>query len=128
MENSINIYQKAKKRLGHDLNLESGDQYSQDWEYEVADSSRIDEFSNYYSSNKLNPVEKKILINILLESYNDYAGIYGLDSSHNKTIKDILKNERDLCVDIIQIWSCEGENLEDSFYITPLIREIAKEI
>ncbi len=127
MENLTNTYQEAIKKIAANLNLKY-DIHSQDWEYESADSNRIEEFLGYYINNKLNSIEKIILLKILLESYNDYVIEKGFNSYYSKKLKEILKNENALFKDIIKYWSCEGEELEDSFYITPFIREVAKSL
>ena len=101
---------------------------TQDWEYEVADPNRIEDFLEFYINNKLDTVEKRILIKLLLESYNDYVGEKGFNLDYTKKIKKILERERTLCEDIIQVWLCVGEELEDAFYITPAIREIARDV
>ena len=128
MANSINTYREAVKKIAANLNLKGGDKHSQDWEYEVADPNRIEDFLEYYINNKLDTVEKRILIKLLLESYNDYVGEKGCNLDYTKKIKKILERERTLCEDIIQVWLCVGEELEDAFYITPAIREIARDV
>lgn len=126
MKNSTYTYQEAIEKIATNLNLKRGDRYSQDWEYEVADSNRIKDFIDYYESNELDSVEKKILIKLILESYNDYVGENGCNLSFEKKLAEILKSEYVLYNDIIQSWSCEGEALEDSYYITAFIRKIAE--
>ena len=127
MEKSMEIYQKAATKIALALNLEESNSHSQDWEYEVADSNRIGDFLEFYISNELNMAEKRILIKLLLESYNDYVEKKGFNSDYARKIKTILEKEKRLFEDIIQEWSCQEENLENSFYITPIIREIIKD-
>lgn len=126
MINSDNIYKDAVKRISEDLNLKIRNQYSQDWEYESADSDRVGEFLEYYVNHKLNSTEKQILVKLILESYNDYVGEKGFHLYYTKKVRKILESEYELHNDIIKYWSCEGEELENAFYITPLIREIAE--
>lgn len=128
MANSISTYRKAIKKIAANLNLKDDDKHSQDWEYEVADPNRIEDFWQFYMNNKLDTVEKRIIIKLLLESYNDYIGENGFKLDYTKKIKKILEKEKTLCEDIIRVWSCEEEKLEDAFYITPIVREIAKNI
>ena len=127
MKNLISEYQKEKERIAFDLKLKGGDKHSQDWEYEVADPNRLDEFLKFYLNNKLSPTEKRILIKLILESYNDYVGEKGFNIDYTKELTIILEKEKTLCKDIIKVWSCEGEELEDAYYITPIIRKIANE-
>ncbi len=128
MANSISTYREAVKKIVANLNLKGGDKHSQDWEYEAADPDRIEDFLKFYINNKLDAVEKRILVKLLLESYNDYVGENGFNLDYTKRIKKILEKEKALCEDIIRVWLCEGEELEDAFYITPVIREIVKNV
>ena len=121
-------YQDAIKKITVNLDLKGCDNHSQDWEYEAADPNRIEDFLKYYVNNKLDTIEKRILVKLLLESYNDYVGEKGFSLDYTEKIKKIIKEDRELCGDIIHDWICEGEELEDAFYITPVIREIAKDI
>ena len=73
MEKSMETYQKAVIKIALALNLEESNSHSQDCEYEAADSNRIRDFLEFYISNELNMAEKRILIKLLLESYNDYV-------------------------------------------------------
>ena len=127
MEKSMETYQKAVIKIALALNLEESNSHSQDWEYEAADSNRIGDFLEFYISNELNMAEKRILIKLLLESYNDYVEKKGFNSDYTRKIKTILEKEKRLFEDIILEWSCQEENLENSFYITPIIREILKD-
>lgn len=124
MVKSSCLYKNAIEKLSSDLKLNKGDQYTQDWEYEVSEMNKINEFIEYYKNTELNSIEKRILINIILESYNDYVGERGEDSYYSEILNQILKKDFILYKDIIQYWSCEGEELIDAFYLTPLMRKI----
>lgn len=47
------------------------DHFMQDWEYEVADPNRIDEFIDAYLSNELNEDEKFALMETILQSFEE---------------------------------------------------------
>lgn len=96
MANSISTYWEAVKKIAANLNLKGGDKHSQDWEYEVADPNKIEDFLKFYKNNKLDTVEKRILIKLLLESYNDYVGEKGFILDYTKNIKKILEKEKTL--------------------------------
>ena len=53
-------------RLSRDI-----DELSQDWEWEVADSTRIDEFLHLYKSGELTEDELFSLMEIILQSFED---------------------------------------------------------
>lgn len=118
-----NDYQKAKEKFVREFDLDPGDEHSQDWEYEAANADKVGTFLRYYKERELAPLEKRMLIKLLLESYNDYVSQRGFDPYYSLAIKCLLKENRELVADIIQEWACEGAAEEDSFYISALIRE-----
>jgi hypothetical protein len=50
--------------LAKKLRLPLPDQFSQDWEYEVADSTKVSEWLNVYSSSELDVEEKCLLMKL----------------------------------------------------------------
>ena len=121
MENLYNNLEKSK--MISDLHLEMPHQHCQDWEIEVANCNRIFEFINYFDNHNLNDFEKYFLIYVILESYEDYLTT-GKNQEVELKIKKYLKENFELCKDILEEYSCEGQPLEDCFLITPLIRSI----
>ena len=86
-ENEIFIpNQKARKKLAEKLNLKF-DENSQDWEWEISDSSRIDEFITEYDNQNSSQEEKEILMEIILDSLNDMGKI---DDGFEKYLISIL--------------------------------------
>jgi hypothetical protein len=119
---------KPCEKLIRDLNLSPGESYTQDWVWEVSDFKRIESFLIYYQETILNFEEKRALINIILDSYEEYAGVNGYNLNYSRQIKQILEEENEIFEDVIQYWSREGEELEYCFLITPLVRSVrAKE-
>lgn len=112
------------KRLARDLNLSRGDINTQDWEYEVADSKKLDEFLAYLTKNELNSNERQTLMQVILESYNDYVTEFGYNNDYSKKIKMIIQKDISIYKDIIWYWSCGEEDLEDCFAITSFMRGI----
>ena len=71
--NSQDIFipnQKARRKLADKLNLEF-DETMQDWEYEISDSSRVEEFLFEYDKENTTKKEKEALMEIILDSLND---------------------------------------------------------
>lgn len=112
------------ERLSKALHLRSVSNYMQDWEYEVADSKRLSEFISYYEQNSLNSNEKVTLMTLILASYDNYIKAFGEDVDYSKKIKQFLTYDMELFKNIIEYWSCDEEDLEDCFAVTPLIRQI----
>jgi hypothetical protein len=114
------IYSLAKK-----LKLPSPDIYGQDWEYIVADSTRIDEFIAFYSNSPLSIEGKFALMIVIISSYDDAIQ----EKSNNKCtwdkIRYYLLRDYNIHANTILYWSViENENIEDCFAITPFIREL----
>lgn len=98
--------------------------FEQDWDVELADKNRIDEFISYYNENDLSAEMKYATMSILLASYDDFLNDKELDIDYRwYEIEIILKSEKGIFRDLIEHWAVDSE-IENIFRITPLIREI----
>ena len=98
--------------------------FEQDWDVELADKNRIDEFISYYNENDLSAEMKYATMSILLASYDDFLNDKELDIDYRwYEIEIILKSEKGIFRDLIEHWAVDSE-IENMFRITPLIREI----
>ncbi|MDR2878749.1 MAG: hypothetical protein LBV03_02415 [Fusobacteriales bacterium] len=122
------VTRKAIDRLSKELDLPKPDKFSQDWQYEVADLNRLEEFVSFYLKNKLNKNEKFTLMNIILESANDCMQNESLNCKTWKKIEEILTYDREINIKILEYWACEDDEIEDCFYITPLVRKIKEKL
>ncbi|MBP3610798.1 MAG: hypothetical protein J6J42_10755 [Lachnospiraceae bacterium] len=111
-------------RLTNELKLIGTDKYTQDWEYEVANVERLQDYIEYYQKEDRNSNEKVALMRIMLEAYNDYVIMNPNEIMYWNTIKQLL--EQDFCIhsETIKYWSCEEEELENCFAITAFVRTI----
>lgn len=75
------------KRLTTELRLEGADEYTQDWEYEVANVNQLPDYINFYRNSELNFNEKATLMRIILEAYNDYISLGNEEDVYRKSIK-----------------------------------------
>ncbi|HEY9187561.1 MAG TPA: hypothetical protein VIR55_06625 [Ignavibacteria bacterium] len=118
------VTKEAIDSLSEKLNLPFKSEFSQDWEYEVADDERLSEFLKFYKERCANNEEKFALMIVIIGSYNELLkkGI------HDKTIwGDIeyyLFKDASIHTNTILYWSLENEELDNCFLITPLIREV----
>ncbi len=98
----------------------------QDWEIELADLNRIEEFVLFYRNSSLGEEEKKALMSLVVASYDDYLNEkFTSNDRYENEIKDLLKLDKHLFSELLDYWSLNGENdSEDYFKITPLIRNI----
>ena len=98
----------------------------QDWNIEMADSNRINDFLKYYQRRDLSSDKKVAVMSLILVSYEDFLNEHDLEMDDGwNEIKSILESERILFVDLIDYWSLGNEIEEDNlFRITPLMRNI----
>ncbi|MFA7379433.1 MAG: hypothetical protein WC150_03160 [Bacteroidia bacterium] len=95
----------------------------QDWDIELADNKRVDEFISYYNENDLSDELKYATMSIILASYDDFLNDKELDRDYKwNEIKEILKSEKEVFSNLIEYWAVDSE-IENVFRITPLIRE-----
>lgn len=112
-------------KLASLLNLPLPGPFSQDWELEVADSTRVREFLEAYDSGSLNNDDRSVLMQTMLESYS-CAVDEGLARPEDwETISYYLNRDRPIHENTIRYWAMIDEpDLENCFAITPLIRTL----
>lgn len=107
------------------IGLPTPDEFSQDWEYVVSDSSRISEFLSAYKTVELNAEEKFALMIIIISSYDDAITIKRVEGNWRNTIRKFLLEDISIHHNTVFYWAMlEEEDLENCFYVTPLMREI----
>lgn len=99
------------------------DHFMQDWEYEVADPNRIDEFIDAYLSNELNEDEKFALIETILQSFEESSKTLDSDQQWN-TILQLLEDNLDIHATTICYWACGNSAYTLCWRITPDLRKI----
>lgn len=98
----------------------------QDWDIEMADSNRINDFLEFYQQNDLSVDKKMAVMSLLLASYEDFFNENDLKIDDRwRDVSSILETEKVIFVDLINYWSLSNEVEEDNlFRITPLMRKI----
>lgn len=126
MEDPSPMYltKEAIKNLNKKLSLPILSPYSQDWEYEQADSSRVQEFMTYYENSVLTNNEKFALMALIVSSYDDYLSEGNTTESVWINISNYLIKDFKLHKNTIIYWAQEDNEIEDCFAVTPLMREI----
>jgi hypothetical protein len=118
-----------KKEIIEQLSKELSLPYTgieQNWDIEMANSNRINDFLEYYQQNNLSVDKKVAVMSLILASYEDFLNESDLaiDDRWDK-IESMLKSKRVIFVDLINYWTLCNEVDEDNlFRITPLIRNI----
>jgi hypothetical protein len=97
----------------------------QDWEWEVADPSRIDEFMSAYESGDLSEDERFVLMEILLQSFADLGTSLEDDPRWVRALRWLDENV-DLHAHSVWYWSVlDPEMDQDEIWsVTPFIRTI----
>ncbi|WP_145046595.1 hypothetical protein [Paenibacillus xylanexedens] len=115
----------AVRSLCSKLNLKSQGEFTQDWEYEVADASRITEFLDAYEQYPWDVEEKFALMIIIIESCNDALVEGTCDPEIINVLKHHLILDADIHYNTLHYWALLDEpELDNCFAITPIIREI----
>lgn len=124
----INPTKKSQEKLAKEINLCNISEFTQDWECEVVDVNRIEDFIIYYNENILNQNEKITLLRLILESYNDYVSIWGYNVHYSVEIEQIILKDYILFSDLVNDWSCDDDDLEDCFAISLFMRKIKEKV
>ena len=96
----------------------------QDWEWEVADAARIDEFLAAYESGELDDDERFTLMETILQSFEDLGESLSVDPRWPRVL-ELLDRNVDLHAYTVFYWSClENEDDEDSWLVTPYVRRV----
>lgn len=98
----------------------------QDWDIEMADYKRIDEFIKFYKGSNLSDDKRVAVMSLILSSFDDLLNETNMEIDDRwNEIKLILKSEEFIFVDLIDYWSLSNEVEEvNLFRITPLMRNI----
>ncbi len=96
----------------------------QDWEWEVADPDRIDEFLAAYESGELSDDERFSLMEILLQSFEDVPSPLAGNRAWARVLGHL---ERSIGLHAHSVWywsDLESKGLDNSWRVTPFLREI----
>lgn len=95
----------------------------QDWDIEMADSNRINEFIDLYHQYDLDFEERVALMSLIIASYDDFLNENNVEiDSRWNIIKLMLAKDRIHFVELINYWSQCNET--DIFRITSLMRAV----
>lgn len=96
----------------------------QDWQWIVADSSRLDEFLDTYNSGELTDDERFTLMETILQSFVELPGEFEAHPRWRETLA-ILEANFDLHVHTVWYWSGQGEMpTEGEWRVAPPLRAI----
>lgn len=93
----------------------------QDWEYEVADSERIDEFVAAYLSGELDDDERFTLMETILQSFEELETRESDPRWHS--LLETIASNLDLHISTVYYWArLDADNPEEMFRISPSMR------
>ncbi|MCM3879740.1 MAG: hypothetical protein ND807_06515 [Vicinamibacterales bacterium] len=97
----------------------------QDWEWEVADRSRIDEFMSAYESGDLSEDEQFVLMEILLQSFADLEAPLEVDDRWARVLRWLDENI-DVHAHSVWYWSDLDQEMDkyEGWSVTPFVREV----
>jgi len=96
----------------------------QDWEWEVADPKRINEFIEAYRSGELSEDERFTLMETIIQSFTELEEPISESSEWNNVI-GMIKTNLDLHIYSVWYWADAGnDNENDLWSVTPDMRKI----
>jgi hypothetical protein len=99
----------------------------QDWEWEVADPDRIDEFLATYQSGELSDDERFTLMEVMLQSFEELPTALEADRRWFR-LRDILDRNAALHAHSIWYWSApDVDDLAECWRVTPFLRCILEQ-
>ena len=96
----------------------------QDWEYEVADPDRAEEFLQTYVDEPLSEDERFTLMETILQSFEDSDQDLAHSSSWKQLVA-VIEENIDLHISTVWYWSVvEATDLDQCWRVTPFMRDI----
>lgn len=117
------VTRKAIEDLTINLNLQYTLSDYQDWEFIVGKSEDIEEYINYYTT-EVDEDNKFALMEIIIQTTEDQTTENDF-LKYLKIVLKLLKENFRLHEYSIFYWSCfQNENIEDSWNVSPFMREL----
>lgn len=119
----------AIEHICRDLGLPYGDEFTQDWIYELPEEFRTEEWLNkyisFYSNDNYSESERDLLMQLILDVTNDLLSM-GMDADDEVIVKalSLLSKNHQRHIQLIEYWALDGEELEDCFALTDKVRGI----
>ena len=97
--------------------------WMQDWEWQVADPDRIDDFLAAYESTDLTDDERFTLLEMLIQSFEDLDHSLFFEPRWERLLALIDQNI-ELHIHTVWYWSVEGSPIDEAWRVTPFMREM----
>lgn len=105
-------------------------EFMQDWEWEVADPNRIQEYFGLYDQGHMSDDDKFTLMETIIQAHEDkYVNTGLLPKSWQQVKKRILSNPK-LHVKSVMYWACSNEFMgpQFAFKVSKQMREIQSKL
>lgn len=97
----------------------------QDWDIELSDITRLDEFLDILDHQLLIDDQKYALMALIIASYDNFDQVNSSDDPYKERIRQHLQKNLSLYEDLLNYWAVpEEDNPEYYFNISPFIRTI----
>jgi hypothetical protein len=106
------------------LNLPALDPHSQDWDLEMADSSRVAGFISFYEEQVLSENERFGLMALIIASYDDFISSGNEPDLVWSKIRYYLIQDFVIHKNTILYWVLEDNEIDNCFAVTPLMRDV----
>ena len=118
----------ALVRLTSLLKLQLGP-YSQDWEVELADASRLADFLDLYEGGELDDDDRFLLMGMIVASLDDAASLGAEVASAWDRADVLLRRDGSLHATTLSYWA-QGDDPDPDhqFAVTPRIRSIWRDV
>ena len=100
----INIDKNAIDYLNESLQLRATGR-EQDWDLELSDSGRLNEFIEFYKSEQLDGATKIALMALILSSFDDLMSAGGKKFGFDDEIRNLVVVDIELLKPLIQYWA-----------------------
>jgi hypothetical protein len=114
----------AIDRLAARLGLRNEPQM-QDWEWEVADAERLDEFIALYGDPQLSEDERFTLMETIIQSCEDLGDALEGDPRWSK-VQALLEEHLDLHISSVWYWAALENDLDDAWRVSPFMRDLVE--
>lgn len=115
------------KRLNEECGVRLPLQNDQDWEMCAGDYKHTNDYIEFYNvySISMDKLQKELLINMIVQGIEDLMN-YSQDKAYIDMLWDKAKEIllTDNHTSVIEYWSCIGQELEDCWLVTPIMRDL----
>ena len=123
------MIKQSIEKLCSDLQLPIGDDFTQDWIYELPEEYRnLDSFKKYFEAYVFNSYDsevKTVLMDLMFDVTNELIEMgHDADMIAWNGLAYILAKDSELYTEQIEYWSVKSEPIENGFAITPYVRSL----